>query len=94
MSDYKFKVRPQSNGLLLNRGQPILFKHFAAFYASVPNEIKLKQEFFQRQNGVPIHLKGGLADRLLFGLTVGLIGLGLLNHVVTYYGMMYPKKKK
>jgi hypothetical protein len=33
-------------------------------------ELKKWQEFFQREDGVPVYLKRGMSDRLLFGFIV------------------------
>ncbi|KAK7791619.1 hypothetical protein R5R35_014690 [Gryllus longicercus] len=61
-------------------------------YGQVPLSIRLKMERFQLADGVPVHLKGGPLDKVLFTITVGLclVGLGLSANM--FYGMSYPKK--
>ncbi|KAF4520602.1 hypothetical protein B566_EDAN006013 [Ephemera danica] len=62
-------------------------------YSEVPEALKKKMELFQRADGVPIHLKGGPFDRILFGTTMALCGVGILLTLNFLYGMSYPKKK-
>ncbi|XP_055919555.1 cytochrome c oxidase subunit 7A1, mitochondrial [Eupeodes corollae] len=47
---------------------------------------------FQAPNGVPVFLKGGPADKALFGLTMALCGLGLINIVKMTYDLGFKKK--
>lgn len=90
MSDYNFKLRP---GVQHHARIPGLFTAFAALYSTIPDSLKRKQQHFQMADGVPIYLKGGIMDRILFGATVGLIGFGLISYALTVYPMAYPKKK-
>ncbi|KAF5915447.1 hypothetical protein HPG69_014767 [Diceros bicornis minor] len=48
------------------------------------NKVPEKQKLFQEDNGIPVHLKGGIADALLYratmiltvgGKTFGMLGL-------------------
>lgn len=41
--------------------------------------IRHKQEYFQKDDGVPIHLKGGQADKLLVSFTFAMCALGLIG---------------
>lgn len=43
---------------------------------------------FQIDDGVPVHLKGGLKDKLLVSLTWVLIGLGLAGSGETVYTLL------
>lgn len=46
----------------------------------------------QIDNGMPIHLKGGVMDNLLFLSTLGLNGVGLFMCFQFFYTMSFPKK--
>lgn len=41
--------------------------------------LKRKQIHFQKENGLPVHLKGGSGDRVLMNLTFVLAGVGLFG---------------
>ncbi|NXJ79338.1 CX7A2 oxidase, partial [Trogon melanurus] len=43
------------------------------------NRVPEKQKFFQEDNGLPVHLKGGLMDALLYRVTMGLSVFGKAN---------------
>ncbi|NWI08286.1 CX7A2 oxidase, partial [Crypturellus soui] len=45
----------------------------------IENRIAEKQKFFQEDNGIPVHLKGGLMDSLLYKITMGITVLGKTN---------------
>lgn len=49
---------------------------------------------FQDDNGIPIHLKGGFFDKVLFSSSVVVIGIGVVNGYYTLLSMAFPKKKK
>jgi len=49
---------------------------------------------FQIPDGVPVHLKGGVTDKVLLYITYGLCGYGLYLMFTTFYTMAYPKKEK
>ncbi|KAF5892200.1 cytochrome c oxidase subunit 7A2, mitochondrial-like, partial [Clarias magur] len=38
----------------------------------VENKVAQKQKLFQENNGVPVHLKGGAGDAILYRTTMGL----------------------
>jgi hypothetical protein len=48
--------------------------------------------FWQVDDGQLVHVKGGVVDRILYQLTLGLcvVGLGLSGKVL--YDLSYPKK--
>ncbi|XP_073816010.1 cytochrome c oxidase subunit 7A2, mitochondrial-like [Musca autumnalis] len=50
-----------------------------------PKMIRLQQKF-QEKNNLPIHLKGGAKDKLLFLTTMGLTGCGLVYTLVFLAG--------
>ncbi|KAJ8929505.1 hypothetical protein NQ314_017798 [Rhamnusium bicolor] len=57
------------------------------------DSLKRKYEHFQRDDGVPIYLKGGISDKLLFGTSVVLCVIGLLEGARFLFTMSFPKKK-
>ncbi|NXU57749.1 CX7A2 oxidase, partial [Turnix velox] len=40
------------------------------------NRVPEKQKLFQEDNGIPVYLKGGLMDALLYRVTMGLAVFG------------------
>ncbi|NWJ08867.1 CX7A2 oxidase, partial [Crypturellus undulatus] len=59
----------------------------------IENRIAEMQKFFQEDNGIPVRLKGGLMDSLLYKLTVGItvLGTGYVLYELTVASM--PKKQ-
>ncbi|KAG5882118.1 hypothetical protein JTB14_016881 [Gonioctena quinquepunctata] len=55
--------------------------------------IKNKQILFQRDDGTPVHLKGGFADKFLLQLTTVLIAIGFVDGILSLLTMAYPKKQ-
>uniref|UniRef100_A0A8V0XIK8 Cytochrome c oxidase subunit 7A2, mitochondrial n=1 Tax=Gallus gallus TaxID=9031 RepID=A0A8V0XIK8_CHICK len=58
------------------------------------NRVPEKQKLFQEDNGLPVYLKGGIMDGLLYRVTMGLTVFG--TGYVLYELMMasMPKKQK
>ncbi|XP_014362516.2 uncharacterized protein LOC106714088 [Papilio machaon] len=61
-------------------------------YAPVPESIRRKQEIFQKHNDLPVFLKGGPFDGILYRLTMTLCVLGLAGIAHTIYKHAVPKK--
>ncbi|XP_038661632.1 cytochrome c oxidase subunit 7A2, mitochondrial-like [Scyliorhinus canicula] len=59
----------------------------------VANKVPEKQKIFQADNGMPIHLKGGVMDALLYRLTMGLTVAGTVYVVYELFTIALPKKK-
>ncbi|XP_055850884.1 cytochrome c oxidase subunit 7A1, mitochondrial [Episyrphus balteatus] len=59
---------------------------------ALPEKLLENYKKFQAPSDVPVFLKGGPADKFLFGLTVALCGLGLLNIVKMTYDLGFKKK--
>ncbi|XP_012693543.2 cytochrome c oxidase subunit 7A2, mitochondrial-like [Clupea harengus] len=59
----------------------------------VDNKVRQKQKLFQEDNGMPIHLKGGAKDALLYRATMGLTILGSAYVVYELLSAASPKKK-
>lgn len=58
---------------------------------------KLKQQQFQKDDGLPIFLKAGLRDKVLYYTTLGLAGLGLLgsfSYIIGYANGWYKVEQK
>ncbi|XP_056333599.1 cytochrome c oxidase subunit 7A2, mitochondrial [Danio aesculapii] len=57
------------------------------------NKVPNKQKMFQEDNDLPVHLKGGLTDGLLYRLTMALTVFGSGYVVYTLFDVAMPKKK-
>ncbi|XP_034472415.1 cytochrome c oxidase subunit 7A1, mitochondrial [Drosophila innubila] len=60
---------------------------------ALPEGLAGKMKTFQAINDLPVHLKGGPADKVLFGITAALCGVGLVSIVHMIYTMGFSKKK-
>ncbi|XP_062427046.1 cytochrome c oxidase subunit 7A2, mitochondrial isoform X2 [Rhea pennata] len=60
----------------------------------IENRVPEKQKLFQEDNGIPVHLKGGVMDSLLYKVTMGIavLGTGYALYELTVASM--PKKQK
>ncbi|TSK42138.1 Cytochrome c oxidase subunit 7A-related protein, mitochondrial [Bagarius yarrelli] len=56
------------------------------------NKVPELQKLFQKANGVPIHLKRGVIDRLIYRTTMGLTIGGTLYCLVALYFAAQPRK--
>ncbi|XP_054741895.1 cytochrome c oxidase subunit 7A1, mitochondrial [Anastrepha obliqua] len=59
---------------------------------ALPDGLASSMKKFQANNDLPVFLKGGPADKILFGLTVGLCGLGIVSILEMVYTMGFKKK--
>ncbi|XP_071750381.1 cytochrome c oxidase subunit 7A2-like, mitochondrial [Centroberyx gerrardi] len=57
------------------------------------NKVADLQRLFQKTDGVPVHLKGGLMDKLLYRTTMGLTVGGALYCLVALYIAAQPGNK-
>ncbi|KAF7643642.1 hypothetical protein LDENG_00235820 [Lucifuga dentata] len=57
------------------------------------NKVPDLQKVFQRSDGLPVHLKRGLMDRLLYRTTMGLTIGGTLYCLVALYIAAQPSNK-
>ncbi|XP_040905916.1 cytochrome c oxidase subunit 7A-related protein, mitochondrial-like [Toxotes jaculatrix] len=57
------------------------------------NRIHEMQKFFQRADGVPVHLKRGLIDKLLYRTTMSLTVGGVVYCLVALYIAAQPSNK-
>ncbi|KAG8508583.1 Cytochrome c oxidase subunit 7A2, mitochondrial [Galemys pyrenaicus] len=59
-----------------------------ASHRQLENKVPEKQKLFQEENGIPVHLKGGVADALLYRATMILTWRSSICHVSTGYGFI------
>ncbi|XP_068454870.1 cytochrome c oxidase subunit 7A2, mitochondrial-like [Clinocottus analis] len=59
----------------------------------VDNKVQQKQKVFQEDNGMPVHLKGGSADALLYRSTMVLTVVGVGYVVYELLHAAFPQKK-
>ncbi|KAA8582945.1 cytochrome c oxidase subunit 7A2b [Etheostoma spectabile] len=59
----------------------------------VDNKVPQKQKMFQEDNGMPVHLKGGTSDALLYRTTMALTVLGTGYVVYELVKAAFPQKK-
>ncbi|XP_046388715.1 uncharacterized protein LOC124157758 [Ischnura elegans] len=59
---------------------------------AVSEALRQQQKLFQAPNNIPIHLKGGQMDKILFGATIALCGLSLMGCFKVYYDLSVPRK--
>ncbi|XP_036352198.2 cytochrome c oxidase subunit 7A2, mitochondrial-like [Ochotona princeps] len=57
------------------------------------NKVAEKQKLFQEDNGIPAHLKGGLADALLYRATMVLRVGGTAYAIYQLAMASFPKKQ-
>ncbi|KAI5616690.1 cytochrome c oxidase subunit VIIa polypeptide 2a (liver) [Silurus asotus] len=60
----------------------------------VENKVAAKQKLFQEDNGVPVHLKGGSKDALLYSATMALTVFGTGYVVYELFRAAMPKKSE
>ncbi|XP_040055067.2 cytochrome c oxidase subunit 7A2, mitochondrial-like isoform X1 [Gasterosteus aculeatus] len=56
------------------------------------NSVKQKQKLFQEDNGLPVHLKGGTRDALLYRATMTLTVFGAAFVVYELFSAAMPRK--
>ena len=57
------------------------------------NKVPAKQKLFQEDNGIPVHLKGGMADALLYRATMVLTVGGTAYAIYQLAVVSFPKKQ-
>lgn len=62
--------------------------------STLPENIRKGFEKFQADNGVPVYLKSGLSDVLLFRFTAIMVIIGVAETVHHAVKMAFPAKKK
>ncbi|XP_069788430.1 cytochrome c oxidase subunit 7A2b isoform X2 [Narcine bancroftii] len=59
----------------------------------VVNRVPEKQKIFQEDNGIPVHLKGGFGDAVLYRLTMALTAGGTVYVLYQLVNIAFPQKK-
>ncbi|XP_052893975.1 cytochrome c oxidase subunit 7A1, mitochondrial [Anopheles moucheti] len=59
----------------------------------LPESLRKKMITFQAKNELPVFLKGGPADKILFGVTASLCVVGVLGIFKMVYDLGFAKKK-
>merc|ERR1711874_456665 len=54
-------------------------------------KIKERQKFFNLDNGLRVHQRGGMVDSLMYNVTLLLIFIGALEYLRVLYGLVFPK---
>ncbi|XP_061256487.1 cytochrome c oxidase subunit 7A2, mitochondrial-like [Bos javanicus] len=57
------------------------------------NKFPKKQKLFQEDNGIPVYLKSGIADALLYRATMVLIAGGMAYAIYKLAVASFPKKQ-
>nr|XP_033806600.1 cytochrome c oxidase subunit 7A-related protein, mitochondrial-like [Geotrypetes seraphini] len=57
------------------------------------NKVPELQKFFQRPDGLPVYLKGGYSDKLLYRITMALTIGGAIYSLVALFMAAQPQKK-
>lgn len=57
------------------------------------NKVPELQKFFQKPDGVPVHLKRGLPDQMLYRTTMALTLGGTLYCLIALYKAAQPRNK-
>ncbi|XP_044780517.1 cytochrome c oxidase subunit 7A2, mitochondrial-like [Bubalus kerabau] len=57
------------------------------------NKVPAKQKLFQEDNGIPVHLKGRIADALLYRATMVLTVGGTAYAIYQLAVVSFPKKQ-
>ncbi|XP_053696431.1 cytochrome c oxidase subunit 7A, mitochondrial-like [Sabethes cyaneus] len=60
----------------------------------LPEGLRKSMETFQAKNSLPVFLKGGPMDRVLYLTTLALCGLGILGTFKLVYDLGFSGKKK
>ncbi|XP_048352621.1 cytochrome c oxidase subunit 7A-related protein, mitochondrial [Sphaerodactylus townsendi] len=58
------------------------------------NRVPELQKFFQKPDGLPVHLKGGVPDRLLYRTTMVLTIGGAIYCLIALYMAAQPQRQK
>ncbi|XP_042242426.1 uncharacterized protein LOC121879727 [Homarus americanus] len=87
----KLGVQPEGAEIVYTPGT-VFAKEQPRGRGGIPEFLLEKMRHFQHQNNVPIHLKGGPIDKVLFGSTLVMCAVGFAGCLHFFYGMAFPKK--
>lgn len=60
-------------------------------FAPVPQELEAKFKHFQLPNNLPVHVRGGTVDNVLYAVTAIVCAVGLAECFRVYYVLSYPQ---
>ncbi|KAJ6663772.1 hypothetical protein lerEdw1_009851 [Lerista edwardsae] len=78
--------------LLASRVGPL--RLFSTSSRQLKNRVPEYQKIFQADNGLPVHLKGGTTDALLYRLTMTISLFGAALSVFELVRAAFPRKNK
>ncbi|XP_038623216.1 cytochrome c oxidase subunit 7A1, mitochondrial [Tachyglossus aculeatus] len=81
-------------GLTISRSGALLRAFSSSARRSFENHVPEKQKLFQQDNGLPVHLKGGARDALLYRLTMVLSLGGTCYSLYCLAWASFPHKKE
>ncbi|XP_066494487.1 cytochrome c oxidase subunit 7A1, mitochondrial [Tiliqua scincoides] len=70
------------------------FRFFSTSGRQLKNRVPEYQKLFQEDNGLPVHLKGGTTDALLYRFTMSLSLFGAALSVFELVRAAFPRKNK
>lgn len=70
-----------------------LTSNYTAYDYAGKNKVPELQKFFQKSDGVPIHLKRGLPDQMLYRTTMALTLGGTIYCLIALYMASQPRNK-
>lgn len=76
----------------MNKARTLYFMYASLSHPHKADSDTRQNLFLQVDNGMPIHLKGGVFDNLLFMSTCVLNAVGLTMTLGFIYDMSFPKK--
>ncbi|XP_037017983.2 cytochrome c oxidase subunit 7A-related protein, mitochondrial [Artibeus jamaicensis] len=86
--------------LVSTESPPIIFatptkltSDYTAYDYAGKNKVPELQKFFQKSDGVPIHLKRGLPDQMLYRTTMALTLGGTIYCLIALYMASQPRNK-
>ncbi|XP_053577703.1 cytochrome c oxidase subunit 7A1, mitochondrial-like [Bombina bombina] len=62
--------------------------------SQIQNRVIEKQKIFQADNDLPVHLKGGATDAILYRITMGISIVGTCLSIFYLFKAALPKKAK
>uniref|UniRef100_A0A3Q0T0B5 Cytochrome c oxidase subunit 7A1, mitochondrial n=1 Tax=Amphilophus citrinellus TaxID=61819 RepID=A0A3Q0T0B5_AMPCI len=67
---------------------------FSSSARQLRNKVPEAQKIFQEDNGLPVHIKGGTGDVLLYRATMTLTIVGTCYSLYWLFTASFPQKKK
>ncbi|XP_068934575.1 cytochrome c oxidase subunit 7A1, mitochondrial-like [Petaurus breviceps papuanus] len=81
-------------GLLVSHSRALLRSFSSSARNLFENKVAEKQRLFQENNDLPVYLKGGATDRLLYSLTMAMT-VGGTGYCLFFFGWAsFPRKNK